>query len=167
MEQGVPRIQAAMKGTSEVAQPVIASTLTTLAAFFPLIFWPGIMGEFMSYLPQTVIITLSSSLFVAMVINPALAAIFLKLPFGHPFAKQRATAEDIEQAGEAPITIRGPMLKGYRRLLESALNHRLAVLLLAFLTVVSNWPGKTGRVFPKYRTEQYIHKHGCFRRCGY
>lgn len=135
MEQGVPRIQAAMKGTSEVAQPVIASTLTTLAAFFPLIFWPGIMGEFMSYLPKTVIITLSSSLFVAMVINPALAAIFLKLPFGHRFARQRASAEDIEQAGEAPITIQGPLLKGYRRLLVGALNHRLAVLLLAFLTV--------------------------------
>jgi multidrug efflux pump len=137
MEQGVPRIQAAMKGTSEVAQPVIASTLTTLAAFFPLIFWPGIMGEFMSYLPMTVMITLSSSLFVAMVINPALAAIFLKLPFGHLFAKQRATAEDIEQAGEAPIAIRGPLLKGYRRLLEGALNHRLAVLLMAFLAVVA------------------------------
>ncbi len=137
MEQGVPRIQAAMKATSEVAQPVIASTLTTLAAFFPLIFWPGIMGEFMSYLPKTVMITLASSLFVAMVINPALAAIFLKLPFGHPFAKKQATAEDIEQAGEAPIAIQGPLLKGYRRLLEGALNNRLAVLLMAFLAVVA------------------------------
>ncbi len=52
MEQGVPRIQAAMRATSEVAYPVIGSTLTTLAAFFPMIFWPGIMGEFMSYLPM-------------------------------------------------------------------------------------------------------------------
>ena len=47
MEQGVPRIQAAMKATCEVAYPVIGSTLTTLAAFLPLMFWPGIMGEFM------------------------------------------------------------------------------------------------------------------------
>jgi multidrug efflux pump len=137
MEQGVPRIQAAMKATSEVAQPVIASTLTTLAAFYPLIFWPGIMGEFMSYLPKTVIITLSSSLFVALVINPALAAIFLKLPFGHKLANKHVTAEDIERAGESPIEIRGPLLKGYRRLLKSALNHRLAVLLIAFLAVVA------------------------------
>jgi multidrug efflux pump subunit AcrB len=137
MEQGVPRIQAAMKATSEVAQPVIASTLTTLAAFFPLIFWPGIMGEFMSYLPITVIITLSSSLFVALVINPALAAIFLKLPYGHPFARKQTTAEDIEKAGEAPIAIRGPFLKGYRRFLNGALNHRLAVLFVAFLSVVA------------------------------
>ncbi len=137
MEQGVPRIQAAMKATGEVAQPVTASTLTTVAAFFPLMFWPGMMGGFMAYLPKTVIITLSSSLFVAMVINPALAAIFLRLPAGHRFTKVKASAEEIEQAGEAPITVRGPMLKAYRRLLNSALNHRLAVLAMAFLTVLA------------------------------
>jgi len=137
MEQGVPRVQAAMRATGEVAQPVAASTLTTVAAFFPLIFWPGIMGEFMSYLPMAVIITLSSSLFVAMIINPALAAIFLRLPSGHRFTKIKAGAEEIEQAGEAPITVRGPMLKAYRRLLDSALNHRLPVLAMAFLGLVA------------------------------
>lgn len=135
MEQGVPRIQAAIRATSEVAQPVVASTLTTVAAFFPLIFWPGIMGEFMSYLPKAVIITLSSSLFVAMVINPALAAIFLRLPPTHRFAKIKVSVEEIEQAGEAPITVRGPLLKGYRRLLDGALNNRIAVLITAFLAV--------------------------------
>jgi len=137
MEQGVPRVQAAMKATAEVAQPVIASTLTTVAAFFPLVFWPGIMGEFMSYLPKAVIITLSSSLFVAMIINPALAAIFLRLPPGHRFSKIKATAEEIEQAGEAPINVRGPLLKAYRRLLTGALNHRLPVVLTAFLILVT------------------------------
>jgi len=137
MEQGVPRIQAAMRATGEVAQPVVASTLTTVAAFFPLIFWPGIMGEFMSYLPKAVIVTLSSSLFVAMVINPALAAIFLRLPSGHRFTKVKVSVEEIEQAGEAPITVRGPLLKAYHRLLNSALNHRLAVLAMAFLSVLA------------------------------
>ena len=53
MQQGVPKVEAAMKATGEVAWPVIGSTLTTLAAFFPMIFWPGIMGEFMKYLPIT------------------------------------------------------------------------------------------------------------------
>ena len=137
MEQGVPRIQAAMRATSEVAQPVSASTLTTVAAFFPLIFWPGIMGEFMSYLPKTLIITLSSSLFVAMVINPALASIFLRLPTRHRFSKAKVSAEEIEQAGEAPITVQGPILKSYRHLLNGALNHRLAVLAMAFLSVIA------------------------------
>jgi len=137
MEQGVPRIQAAMRATGEVAKPVAASTLTTVAAFSPLIFWPGIMGEFMAYLPKAVIITLSSSLFVAMVINPALAAIFLRLPAGHRFTKVKVSVEEIERAGEAPITVRGPMLRAYRRLLNSALDHRLAVLAMAFLAVVA------------------------------
>ena len=137
MEQGVPRIQAAMRATGEVAQPVIASTLTTVAAFFPLVFWPGIMGEFMSYLPKAVIITLLSSLFVAMVINPAMAAIFLKLPMGKRMAIARISVEEIERAGEAPITIRGPVLKIYRWFLERALNHRVAVLIMAFLAVAA------------------------------
>ena len=137
MEQGVPRIQAAMRATSEVAQPVTASTLTTVAAFFPLVFWPGIMGEFMSYLPKAVIVTLSSSLFVAMVINPALAAMFLRLPAGHRFARAKVSAEEMERAGEAPITVRGPLLKAYQRLLNGALNNRLAVLTMAFLGVVA------------------------------
>jgi multidrug efflux pump subunit AcrB len=137
LEQGVPRIQAAMKATSEVAQPVAASTLTTVAAFFPIMFWPGIMGEFMAYLPKTVIITLSSSLFVAMVINPALAAIFMRLPPGHRFTKVKVSAEEIEKAAEAPITVRGPMLRAYRRLLEGALNYRVVVITIAFLAVVA------------------------------
>jgi multidrug efflux pump len=137
MEQGVPRVQASIRATSEVAQPVTASTLTTVAAFFPLLFWPGIMGEWMGYLPKAVIITLSSSLFVAMIINPALAAIFLRLPPGHRFTRVKASVEEIERAGEAPITVRGPLLKGYRRLLDAALNNRLSVLSMAFLAVVA------------------------------
>ena len=60
---------AAKYGAGEVALPIIASTATTLAAFLPLAFWPGIVGEFMKYLPITLIIVLSSSLFVALVIN--------------------------------------------------------------------------------------------------
>ena len=137
MEQGVPRFQAAVKATHEVAQPVAASTLTTVAAFFPMLFWPGIMGEFMAYLPKTVIITLSSSLFVALVINPALAAIFLRLPAGHRSSKIKVTVEEIEQAGEAPLTVRGPFLRAYRGLLNGALNHRLAVVAISFLSLIA------------------------------
>jgi len=137
MEQGVPRLQASVKATSEVAQPVIASTVTTVAAFSPLLFWPGIMGEFMSYLPLTVIVTLSSSLFVAMVINPALAAIFLRLPYGRRITKVKSSAEEIEKAGEKPIAVRGPLLKAYRKLMNSVLNHRLPVVAMSFLGLVA------------------------------
>jgi len=78
--KGKSRVQAALDATGQVTAPVIASTLTTVCAFGPLVFWPGIMGEFMKYLPITVIITLLSSLFVALVFNPVLCATFMKVP---------------------------------------------------------------------------------------
>jgi multidrug efflux pump len=85
LEEGHDNWTAARLATGEIAMPVIASTLTTIAAFAPLLFWPGIMGEFMGYLPLTLIITLSSSLFVALVMVPVLCALFMK-PDGAPAA---------------------------------------------------------------------------------
>ncbi|TAJ14049.1 efflux RND transporter permease subunit [Marinilabiliaceae bacterium JC017] len=79
MEQGMNRMEAVKHGTSEIAGPIISSTATTLAAFFPLLLWPGIVGKFMRYLPVTLIIVLSSSLFVALVLNPVFAARYMKL----------------------------------------------------------------------------------------
>ncbi|MEN8137933.1 MAG: efflux RND transporter permease subunit [Bacteroidota bacterium] len=79
MSEGVKPIEAAKQGVAEVALPIIASTATTLAAFLPLAVWPGMMGEFMKYLPITLIIVLSSSLFVALVINPVLTSIYMKI----------------------------------------------------------------------------------------
>ncbi len=77
-EEGLSRFEAAKQGVGEIAVPIISSTATTLAAFFPLIFWDSIIGEFMSFLPKTLIIVLGSSLFVALVINPVVTATFLK-----------------------------------------------------------------------------------------
>ena len=71
-------IQAAKQAAGEVFLPILSGTLTTLAPFFPLIFWPGITGEFMKYIPITLIITLFASLFVAYVINPVFAVSFMK-----------------------------------------------------------------------------------------
>ncbi|MCY3545607.1 MAG: efflux RND transporter permease subunit [Gemmatimonadetes bacterium] len=78
IEEGWDRRAAAKKATGEVAIPVIAATATTLAAFTPLLFWPGMAGQFMRYLPITLIVTLSSSLFVALVIVPTLCSLFLR-----------------------------------------------------------------------------------------
>ena len=77
-EEGYDIISATRLGVGEIAWPIIASTATTLAAFLPLAMWPGIMGEFMKYLPVTLIIVLSSSLFVALVITPVVASVFMK-----------------------------------------------------------------------------------------
>ena len=69
---------AAKKAAGEVFKPILSGTLTTLAPFFPLAFWPGIVGQFMHYLPVTLIITLFASLFVAYVFNPVFAVSFMK-----------------------------------------------------------------------------------------
>lgn len=79
LDEGYSQIDAAKYGVGEVAMPIIASTATTLAAFLPIAFWPGMMGEFMRYLPITLIIVLSSSLFVALVINPMLTSVYMKI----------------------------------------------------------------------------------------
>lgn len=79
MEEGVEPFKAVRKGVGEIAWPIIASTATTLGAFIPLALWPGMMGEFMKYLPITLIIVLGSSLFVALIINPVLTAMYMKL----------------------------------------------------------------------------------------
>jgi multidrug efflux pump len=69
---GYSVLSATKRGVSEIAYPIITSTLTTLAAFFPLLLWEGIVGQFMSVLPKTLIVVLASSLFVALILNPAL-----------------------------------------------------------------------------------------------
>jgi multidrug efflux pump len=79
MQNGYNGEDAAKYGAGEVAMPIIASTATTLAAFLPLAVWPGIIGEFMKYLPITLIIVLASSLFVALVINPVFTSTFMKV----------------------------------------------------------------------------------------
>ena len=77
-EKGKTKDQASKEGTGEVATAIIASTATTVAAFIPLMFWPSLMGEFFKYLPITLIIVLSSSLFVALVVNPVLTSDLIK-----------------------------------------------------------------------------------------
>lgn len=96
MQSGLPGPQAAKQGVGEVAWPIITSTATTLAAFLPLAFWDDLVGEFMKYLPITLIIVLSSSLIVALVINPVMTAMFMKLDAG---GKNRPKQRSIIVAG--------------------------------------------------------------------
>ncbi len=70
--------KAAKEAAGEVFVPVLAGTLTTIAPFFPLLFWPGIVGNFMQYLPITLIITLAASLLVAFIMNPVFAVSFMR-----------------------------------------------------------------------------------------
>ena len=74
----IPIDTAAKKAAGEVFVPVLAGTVTTLAPFFPLLFWPGVIGKFMVYLPTVLILTLTASLIVAFLINPVFATSFMK-----------------------------------------------------------------------------------------
>lgn len=79
MQKGMDRITASKIGIGEIAWPVISSTATTLAAFFPLGLWPGTMGKFMIYFPATLSVVLGASLIVAMVINASMTGGFMAL----------------------------------------------------------------------------------------
>jgi CzcA family heavy metal efflux pump len=123
MQQGESRQEAAAAGTDQVAWPVITSTLTTLGAFSPMLFWPGIMGEFMGYLPMTLIMALSASLLVALVINPVLSARYQKIKTDNPSKKRVA---------------REPLIKQfYLFSLKWSLRHRWAVIVLAVILLIN------------------------------
>lgn len=77
--EGMDNTSASKYGVAEVAWPIISSTATTVAAFLPLLFWKDLIGEFMKFLPITLIIVLSASLFVALVVNPVLTADYLTI----------------------------------------------------------------------------------------
>ncbi|MCR9165035.1 MAG: efflux RND transporter permease subunit [Nannocystaceae bacterium] len=109
-EMGKPARQAAVDGTREVAIAVAASTATTVAAFAPLVFWTGVMGQFMGYMPKTVIIVLLASLVVAIGILPVATARFMPKSVG------RNT-----DAGEKTY---GAAMRMYRRLLGWSIKHR-------------------------------------------
>ncbi|MBK9598799.1 MAG: efflux RND transporter permease subunit [Flavobacteriales bacterium] len=79
MTNGEPPLRATKLAVGEVTMPIIAATTATVMVFVPLLFWPGMMGSFMKYLPITFMIALGSSLFVALVVNPALASKFMKV----------------------------------------------------------------------------------------
>jgi multidrug efflux pump subunit AcrB len=83
--------QAAKYAAGEVFIPVLAGTLTTVAPFVPLMFWPGIVGSFMFFLPVTLILTLMSSLIVAFIMNPVFAVSFMQREDHHSGEKPRLT----------------------------------------------------------------------------
>jgi len=111
MQLGVPRLRAAIIGTREVAWPVTSSTLTNVASFIPMMFWPGIMGDFMKYLPITVTIVLLSSLLVALVFNPTFCA--------------------VAAGGATPKGRESRFIRGYRRVQHLAISWPGVTLILA------------------------------------
>lgn len=89
IDQGYSVYEATKQAVGEIAVPIISSTATTLAAFIPLIFWEGIIGEFMKILPITLIIVLTASLIVALVMTPVFATTFVQKEKNKPLNKKK------------------------------------------------------------------------------
>lgn len=122
VELGKPLVKASVEGGREIAPAVTASTLTTVAAFVPLLFWTGIMGEFMVYLPQTVVIVLISSLIVAVLILPVLTARYMK--------PAKASRDAVRNH---------PVLKAYGASLRFALRHRVLTTVGMFTALIGTF----------------------------
>ena len=131
MAGGAPRAQAYGDAAKRMAWPITASTATTLAVFMPLLFWPGMVGEFMKFLPVTLIATLSASLLMALIFVPALGA-----QIGRPGIADPAARHALVAAEEGNfVRIRG--ISGlYVAVLRRALRHPGKVVFLAFAALV-------------------------------
>ncbi|TGQ67591.1 efflux RND transporter permease subunit [Mesorhizobium sp. M00.F.Ca.ET.186.01.1.1] len=106
MAEGMPKAEAFTLAAKRMAGPVIAATMTRIAAFSPLLFWPGIIGDFMKYMPITLIVTLSASMLYALVFAPTLGAIFAKPPAHHDDANRDGWYMAlVKQAVRFPITV--------------------------------------------------------------
>lgn len=122
IDGATPRV-AYTAASRRMAWPIIASTATTLAAFLPLTFWPGVVGEFMKYLPMTVLITLSASLLMALVFVPTLGSHFGRA------GNTSITSQRVVEAGERGDLQTVPGFTGvYARMLRTALSHPTKVL---------------------------------------
>ena len=131
MAEGMDKKTAYITAAKRMAWPVIAATATKIAAFAPLLFWPGIVGEFMKYMPLTLIGTLGASLIMALIFIPVLGSIFGKASDG-----DHETLKALERGESTDLTRLGGATGVYVRILDRALERPGLVILGAFATLV-------------------------------
>lgn len=129
MNEGKCKQVAYAHAAKRMAWPIIASTATTLAAFAPLMFWPGIMGEFMKYLPFTLIAVLSASLAMALIFVPTLGAVL-----GKPRLIGKKEKQQIAQAEAGDLTKLTGFTGAYIRVLTMAIKHPWKVVMATITT---------------------------------
>lgn len=159
-KEGYTPHDAAIEAPREVVFPVTIATLTIMASFFPLLFFPGIVGEFMKYLPITLIVCLASSLFVAMVISPIQASIFIN----YKRDKERSAKKKFRPIGKFlewfDTKFFGALLTKYEKVVRWSLHHRKTsiggvVLLLFVVFFLYGGPFNTGvEFFPEVEPKQ-------------
>ncbi len=124
VEMGKSLKEGAIDGTREVAGAVTASTATTVAAFLPLVFWTGIMGQFMGYMPKTVVTVLIASLVVALVVLPVIAGGMMK-----------RTGKPVDESGIPTNAV----MRFYQRILKASIDHRYISATLGFVTLIGTF----------------------------
>lgn len=142
LNEGMKRREAFIYAAQYMAWPIIASTATTLAAFMPLLFWPDIVGEFMKFMPLTLIFTLSASLAMALIFLPTIGALLPRPPVAHNTQK----------------TVH-PAIRTFEHILSSALNHPVKILsatVVVFIGVIFAYGafGKGVEFFPSIEPEK-------------
>lgn len=155
MQQGLSSKEAFAYAARRMAWPVIAATATTLTVFMPLVFWPGVVGQFMKYLPITVLFCLTASLLMALIFMPVLGGVVGK-------AKK---VQQLEGEYNLPKT---RFNQAYRRVLITLLHHPIRTLLAALMFIVATYVayGKFGagvEFFPETEPESaqvHIHARG-------
>lgn len=163
MAEGVHRRAAYRQASLRMAMPIISSTATTLAAFAPLLFWPGIVGEFMKFLPLTLIMTLSASLAMALVFIPVLGSIFGKAGASGGKTLKALAASEKGNVEEIPgLTGR------YVKVLKWSLLHPWVIVAVAIASLIGvnttyQVLGKGVEFFPSVEPEQaalYVRMRG-------
>jgi multidrug efflux pump len=162
---GYSRKEAYIRAAQRMSAPVISSTATTLAAFVPLLFWPGLIGEFMIYLPITLLITLAASLVMALLFVPTVGALLGKRP---PAGVATPSAELVDVDEQASLEHLSGATRAYIQLLRRALAVPGRVVLLAIALLAGSWGlyswiGRGVEFFPEIEPSQAnvnIHARG-------
>ncbi|WP_306128279.1 efflux RND transporter permease subunit [Roseovarius sp. MMSF_3350] len=153
LHEGDTPAQAYAAAAKRMAWPIIASTATTLSVFFPLLFWTGLIGQFMKYLPITVILTLSASLFMALVFIPVVGGVI-----GRAQPRTAAAKTALREAEHGDPRRVGGLTGAYVRLLEQAIRRPGATVVLAISLLLGTFAlyGEVGRgvsFFPSIEPE--------------
>ncbi|MCX8100682.1 MAG: efflux RND transporter permease subunit [Geminicoccaceae bacterium] len=163
MAEGLSPRAAYRLAAVRMAWPVTSSTATVLAAFLPLLFWPGIIGAFMRYLPITLVATLGAALVMALVFVPVIGALL-----GRPPKEDLAAKRNVAATESGDLASVGGVIGAYVRLMRFVLARPFVVTGLAGLVLVASWWayasfGRGVELFPDVepdRAQVMVHARG-------
>ena len=172
--QGMSPMQAYGVAAKRMAWPVISSTVTTLVVFMPLLFWPGIVGEFMKFMPLTLIVVLTGSLLMALIFLPVLGVWFARMGVGGAvsrettavFSAEGSSVTDADDDWDGDEATLHPFARGYVGFLRKALEHpgKVALSVVGFMVVIFTLYGVMGKgveFFPDIEPQNLVvHVHG-------